>query len=213
MGVLISKKELLDITGISYSQLYRWKRKKLIPEEWFIKKSTFTGQETFFPKDKILERIVKIINLKKKCSFESMSDLFSPKFAEITLEQDQILHNNIVTLRILNLLYEQFGAFAAVTFEKIFYGYLIEKILGSGEISLEEVKPLLLAMRDIFFMFDNQHYDIVFIRKLGVSTCFLASNSNQLIFEKNVRVLARFNIAGCIEEFRTRLISAGLLNN
>ena len=32
---LISKKELLDQTGISYGQLYRWKRKGLIPEAWF----------------------------------------------------------------------------------------------------------------------------------------------------------------------------------
>ena len=30
---LISKKELLDLTGISYGQLYRWKRKGLIPED------------------------------------------------------------------------------------------------------------------------------------------------------------------------------------
>ena len=49
----ISKKELLELSKISYGQLYRWKRKNLIPEEWFIKKSTFTGQETFFPKEKI----------------------------------------------------------------------------------------------------------------------------------------------------------------
>lgn len=46
---LISKKEVLSQTGISYGQLYRWKRKGLIPEEWFIRRSTFTGQETFFP--------------------------------------------------------------------------------------------------------------------------------------------------------------------
>ncbi len=46
---LISKKELLEHAGISYGQLYRWKRKNLIPEDWFIRKSTFTGQETFFP--------------------------------------------------------------------------------------------------------------------------------------------------------------------
>lgn len=44
---LISKKELLDLADISYGQLYRWKRKALIPEDWFIRKSTFTGQETF----------------------------------------------------------------------------------------------------------------------------------------------------------------------
>lgn len=51
---LISKKELLELTGISYGQLYRWKRKQLIPEEWFIRKSVFTGQETFFQRNGFL---------------------------------------------------------------------------------------------------------------------------------------------------------------
>ena len=45
---LISKRELLENTGISYGQLYRWKREGLIPEEWFIKRASFTGQECFF---------------------------------------------------------------------------------------------------------------------------------------------------------------------
>lgn len=52
---LISKKELLEETGISYGQLYRWKRKNLIPEEWFIRKSTYTGQETFFSSRKNID--------------------------------------------------------------------------------------------------------------------------------------------------------------
>ena len=55
---LISKKDLLNEMSISYGQLYRWKRKKLIPEEWFIKKSVSTGQETFFPRKKIIERVL-----------------------------------------------------------------------------------------------------------------------------------------------------------
>ena len=54
---LISKKDLLARYGISYGALYRWKRKGLIPEEWFIKKSTVTGQETFFPYKLVCERI------------------------------------------------------------------------------------------------------------------------------------------------------------
>lgn len=54
---LISKKELLERYGISYGALYRWKRKGLIPEEWFLKKATVTGQETFFPKELICERV------------------------------------------------------------------------------------------------------------------------------------------------------------
>ena len=50
---LIAKKELLSRYGISYGALYRWKRKGLIPEEWFIRRSTVTGQETFFRESQI----------------------------------------------------------------------------------------------------------------------------------------------------------------
>lgn len=73
---LISKKELLEITRISYGQLYRWKRKNLIPEDWFIKKASFTGQETFFPRDKVLERIEKIKNFKDDISLNSLPVCF-----------------------------------------------------------------------------------------------------------------------------------------
>mgnify|MGYP002678877869 FL=1 len=64
MDELISKKDLLETAKISYGQLYRWKRMDLIPEEWFIKKATPTGQETFFVRDKILERIELILSMK-----------------------------------------------------------------------------------------------------------------------------------------------------
>ena len=60
---LISKKDLLVVTGISYGQLYRWKRQQLIPEEWFIKKASYTGQETFFPREQIISRIETILQL------------------------------------------------------------------------------------------------------------------------------------------------------
>ena len=75
---LISKKELLELTGISYGQLYRWKRKQLVPEEWFISKSTFTGQETFFPQDRILDRIEKIKNMKGDITLDDLADMLSP---------------------------------------------------------------------------------------------------------------------------------------
>ena len=75
---LISKKELLELTGISYGQLYRWKRKNLIPEEWFVRKSTFTGQETFFPKESMLARIDKIKGMKEDRSLDDIAGMFSP---------------------------------------------------------------------------------------------------------------------------------------
>ncbi|MGQ9699693.1 MAG: DUF4004 family protein [Candidatus Bipolaricaulaceae bacterium] len=76
---LIPKKEVLRLTGISYGQLYRWKRLGLIPEAWFIRRSTFTGQETFFPREKILKRIEDILRLKDQHPLEELLRLLSPE--------------------------------------------------------------------------------------------------------------------------------------
>lgn len=72
---LISKKELLEMTGISYGQLYRWKREGLLPEEWFIKQSSFTGQETFFPRDQVVSRVRAILGMKDNYSLEELADI------------------------------------------------------------------------------------------------------------------------------------------
>ena len=70
----ISKKDLLKKYGISYGALYRWKRKGLIPEDWFIKRSTVTGQETFFPERLICERIELIQAKKDEASLDELAD-------------------------------------------------------------------------------------------------------------------------------------------
>ena len=70
---LISKKDLLVKYGISYGALYRWKRMGLIPEDWFLKKSAVTGQETFFPKRLICERVELILG-KKEVSLEELAE-------------------------------------------------------------------------------------------------------------------------------------------
>ena len=70
---LISKKDLLGRYAISYGALYRWKRKGLIREEWFLKKSTVTGQETFFPEALICERVELIREQKDEHSLDELS--------------------------------------------------------------------------------------------------------------------------------------------
>ena len=70
---LISKKELLERYGMSYGALYRWKRKGLIPEDWFIRKATATGQETFFPKNLITERVELILSGKNELELDELA--------------------------------------------------------------------------------------------------------------------------------------------
>lgn len=74
---MISKKDLLKEKNISYGQLYRWKREGLIPDEWFIKQSVSTGQETFFKRELIIPRIDKILSLKDNYELQEIKDLFS----------------------------------------------------------------------------------------------------------------------------------------
>lgn len=76
---LIAKKDVLKQAGISYGQLYRWKRKGLIPEAWFIRRPTVTGQETFFPRDKILARIAQIRSLKEEQSLDELVHVLAPE--------------------------------------------------------------------------------------------------------------------------------------
>jgi len=79
MDEKISKKDLLKETGISYGQLYRWKRENLIPDAWFEKQSSFTGQETFFPRTLILERVHFILTHKDEYSLTELKNLLSPE--------------------------------------------------------------------------------------------------------------------------------------
>lgn len=72
-GKLISKKELLQRYGISYGALYRWKRLDLIPEDWFLRRSTPSGQETFFHEGQICPRVEQILSRPESLSLEELA--------------------------------------------------------------------------------------------------------------------------------------------
>ncbi len=81
MEELISKKELLERYGISYGALYRWKRMGLIPEDWFLRRATPTGQETFFYREQVCPRVELILSRRFQ-SLESLAKEFENKQAE-----------------------------------------------------------------------------------------------------------------------------------
>lgn len=82
---LISKKEVLAKYGISYGALYRWKRMGLLPEDWFIKRATATGQETFFPKDRMCARMEEILSQKNDSSLDELAAKYRGKTENVQL--------------------------------------------------------------------------------------------------------------------------------
>ena len=99
----ISKKDLLEETGISYGQLYRWKREGLIPENWFVKRSAFTGQETFLPREKALERIRYILDKREGKSLQAIRAALCPGSGSRVYDAETLMNipNTLQPMRLM----------------------------------------------------------------------------------------------------------------
>lgn len=203
---LISKKELLELTNISYGQLYRWKRKGLIPEDWFIKKSAFTGQETFFPKSRVLTRIDKIKNMKDDISLDDLADVFSPVFDKMSLSANEMTQRNIVAPDVLKMYLDFNDGDQVLDFNDILSAFILNKLIVSGEISLDEGRQLLEMLQEGMTKFKGEPSEVFLTRKLGVFSCFMVSPPCRVCFDKGVRLIGRINIATAIEELKLKLI-------
>lgn len=204
---LISKKDLLELTDISYGQLYRWKRKNLIPEDWFIKKSTFTGQETFFEKDKILARIDKIKNMKgEDLSLDDIAEVFSPQLAEVLLSKKELMEKDIVSEMTLQIYINIHGEIDTFSFDRILNIAILEKFLKTGSIGIEEGKIILQNLEDDYKNFNGRDCDMVVIRKFGIATAFLLSVPNEIHVEKSSKLVAKINVSSVIEELKSKII-------
>lgn len=201
---LISKKELLELTGISYGQLYRWKRKNLIPEEWFVRKSAYTGQETFFPKQSILARIDKIKNMKDDLSLDELADVFSPAADGLSMTGQELMQRNIVSSTSLELYRRTFQGGPLLPFSRILYVYLLDKLLQSGEINLEEGNMILRTIQANEANFENKNWSLVLIRKMGVSSALMIA-AGEYALDSGTKIVARIGIAAASEELKLKM--------
>lgn len=203
---LISKKELLERTGISYGQLYRWRRKKLIPEEWFIRKSVFTGQETFFPREKILPRIENIKNMRSTHSLDEMAELFSPHPARLTLTKEELIEREIVSSRTLDEYVTQRGDAETFSFKKVLYLYIFETLLKTGQVTLAEGPGLLQTLEEHYPKFKGKKCKLMLIRKMGVSSFLLLSSPSDVYVENDTNVVIELSVSKCIEKLKQKLM-------
>ena len=173
---LISKKELLQLTNISYGQLYRWKRKNLIPEEWFIKKSVSTGQETFFPRKEILERIERILELKDTVSLDELSEIFSPHVAEPTFDSSELINKKIVSQQAMQLYQSMTGASANLSdLKEVLMLKILQDYVASGVITFDEGKMI----QD----FLNQHLGLPFVIGAIDKEMLLIDEQDRIVLE------------------------------
>ena len=178
---LITKKELLEQTGISYGALYRWKRMKLLPDQWFIRRSTYTGHETFFPREKVLARVREIQTLKESMSLEEIARQFAPApGGQVSLSPAEAAALGIAPAPIVNQ-YLALKPAEALDFQGLLELYVFSGLLQEGKLSREEAMELAEAAGDAGGMSEPVIY---LLRKYGVSFCLTAGEMQSVQFDK-----------------------------
>ncbi len=206
---LISKKELLAHFGISYGALYRWKRKNLIPEEWFIRKSTYTGQETFFPKEKMLERIKRIQELKEDASLDVIAENFSDRFREINVTEMQIREKNYFKSIALDLYIERFGSQTKYDFQKLLHIHIVDGLLIEGMVSKDEAKETLALLAENHIKYTGRSCGVALFRKHGVFAGLMAGDLSDITFDEACVKIFECSLSIRIESLKTLLNNKG----
>lgn len=194
---MISKKELLSLTGISYGQLYRWKREGLIPEEWFIKQSSFTGQETFLPRDLVLERIRFILEKKDTYSLEEIRNMLktTPDGKELTWEH--LIELGEIDLEIASLEKKEEYSYLEAGFYLALSDYR-----KKYQLTLDQIRSLHQNTYHLFEQMEKEG-NLFFIFQIN-GECYgaLAYQNSEPIFEERIRQIEKYpvnKLAGIIK--------------
>jgi hypothetical protein len=205
---LITKKDLLALTGISYGSLYRWKRQKLIPDQWFIHRSTFTGQETFFPREEILERIKRIQDLKDGMSLDEIAETFSPATREVNFTPAMLETSGLAARPAIDLFLAATNDPGPYSFERLFQVYFFDRLLKAGDLGRDDAVTALMLIRGAHKMDGGQQF--LALRKLGVTTCLLVEAGNQLTCDRECKVIMNTPLAKWVAELKEAISKAGL---
>ena len=203
---LISKKELLEKTSISYGQLYRWKRKGLIPEEWFIRKSTYTGQETFFPRSQVLSRIDRIKNMKDDVSLNDLADVFAPKQGIDKQAPSALVERGIVGTDVMKLFLETRGDERDLDFGEMVTAYIYGTVLTSGDVNLSEAKQMLQVYHTSAIKYSSAPAQMYLTRKLGTFSCIAVTPPAQICFDKDTKLVRVIDIGAATEEMKLKFV-------
>ncbi|MGM0753984.1 MAG: DUF4004 family protein [Bacillota bacterium] len=201
---LISKKEVLELTGISYGQLYRWKRKNIIPESWFIKKSSYTGQETFFPREKMLTRIDTIKEMKDGYSLDELSDFFSPNPTKIEISEEELRSHNLLSEHTLALCTSLLGVKNVFEFPDILNMMITEKAQRL-QVPKEHQQTLFLFLHEKFTPLKESSLELIGIRKGEAYMWILLPLPSDFLVDHLAQVVLRFDLQQMMEELKMTL--------
>lgn len=204
---LISKHDLLRAARISYGTLYRWKRMNLIPESWFIHKSTHTGQETFFPKARMLNRVERIQELKKELTSEQMKEIFSPNVKSFQIPFEDFVSLHLVTKLAVTAYTSVFPNKKELKFDDVFSIYVVDHLMRLSGIYLEDAKQVIRMLDRYLSTRKSKDFQLILMRKMGIPFTVLVKGEEEILLEDNTEIVAMANLSEFEEALKDQLIA------
>lgn len=204
---LISKRDLLRAARISYGTLYRWKRMHLIPESWFIHKSTHTGQETFFPKERMLARVHRIQELKGELSKEQLKEIFSPNVRSFRIPFEDFLSLKIVTKLSVTAFSSVFPEKRELSFDDVFSIYVVDHLMRLSGIYLEDAKQVIRMLDKYLRKNSTKEFQLILMRKMGIPFTVLVKGEEEILLEENMEIIACAHLSEFEEALKDQLIA------
>jgi len=202
---MISKKDLLLETGISYGQLYRWKREGLIPEEWFIKRPAHTGQETFFERDKIVGRISSIKELKAGHSLSEIINLLNPNL-NLTVDIDFLVKKGILN-EIFAFEAKENLSGSEIRLVDAAFLVALNRSLAREKITERSLQKFMRSSIRLIEDLDEHGGRIIVIEAWGEHHTMLDFGENKILFSSGVRIVKETFLKRIMSEIG-RLIAA-----
>ena len=190
---LITKKELLIETGISYGQLYRWKREGVIPDEWFIKRSSFTGQETYFKRQQILERIEIVKELRSKHSLEDLAKILSPDISEKIFLIDELKKIDEISSGILVSIKEVYDK-KDFSLKEIVVFICVSKLQSECSLDVKQTSDILSDIKSCIADINNLDFKMIIVKLSDRLGTILYSYDKEIVISSELSILASYNL-------------------
>jgi len=191
--LFISKKDLLKETGISYGQLYRWKREGIIPEEWFIKQSAFTGQETVFPKRQIINRIKAIQELKDKYTLEELARILSPEIAERYFTTDDLEIIEEIQKNLIPAFVQGFDK-NSFTFIEVLIMIALSELRTNTDISLGQIIEMVEGLKDYLAQIKSTGFILIVFDRSNDYYGTLYEEQAQVFIDSRLKIIRRIHL-------------------
>jgi hypothetical protein len=124
---------------------------------------------------------------------------------ETVLESEKLVERNIVSKATLDFYTGEQGEMEKYAFEKILYLFVLDKMFESGKINFEEGKIILTLLEEQYPKFKGKNCELMFLRKLGISSSCLISKPSEIYFEDSMKIIENLNLSNLIEELKIKI--------